>query len=184
MATDPTRYRLDAQGVLWQQVRPGPRSPKTGWRCLGTAKLVTLHGTYTTFTVVGERGAKAPRDYRVPDGALIIEHGAPQVPTAPHEAPRPPIAGGADPVMVQVKVVDRVGALVLIEQPDGARFYLVVCPHCSADLSTVSMGRLMATARGVLPELWHPVRCPECKAALIPQPSSIVTARAGTLPKQ
>jgi len=40
MATTHSRYRIDGDGDVWQAVRPGPRSPKSGWRALGTVLAV------------------------------------------------------------------------------------------------------------------------------------------------
>ncbi len=81
-------------------------------------------------------------------------------------------------------MIDRRGPVALVEHPDGERVYLVVCPHCQADLSTVSQGRLIETPVGPLPEVWFPVRCPECKGALLPQPSAIVRAAPRGGPRQ
>lgn len=41
MAPAELRYYIDALGVLWQAVRPGPHSPRSGWRRLGEVRAVT-----------------------------------------------------------------------------------------------------------------------------------------------
>jgi hypothetical protein len=62
------------------------------------------------------------------------------------------------------------------EQPDGRTFYKVVCPGCGADLSKVSLGRIMQTPYGPLAEIWHPLQCSECGQRLLAVPSAIVRA--------
>lgn len=41
MASAELRYYIDALGILWQAVKPGPHSPRSGWRRLGEVRAVT-----------------------------------------------------------------------------------------------------------------------------------------------
>ncbi len=178
------RYRIDGEGALWQRVKPGPHTPGAGERRLGLvvtadwypsdADHITLHYTpeghihatgraYVAFTNVDDQ-AGILRGYTTGPGAGADASGAPS--------------------LVQVKVVDRRGPIVLVERPGGERVYLVLCPHCGTDLSTCSMGRILVSPAGPLPELWHPVRCPECKGALLPLPEVSHIVPASHLPRQ
>ena len=170
-------YRIDPDGWLYQRVRAAPRTPARGERRLGTvltiapglspAGILITYTTNSTPTVMRQVGILRAN--------LVDERPAPGSAAPP--AARKPIAGGAEPLMASVTVIDRRGPLVLVELPDGSRVYLVVCPHCLADISKVSMGRLLESPAGPLPELWYPVRCPECAGALLPVPPAIVSAR-------
>ncbi len=77
--------------------------------------------------------------------------------------------------MSDPKVADR-ALIVVLAQPDGRNFYKVVCSSCSADLSKVSLGRIMQTPFGPLAEVWAPLQCSECGQRLLPVPSTIVRA--------
>lgn len=88
-------------------------------------------------------------------------------------------AGAGARERVPMKVLSRSGPICLVENPAGERYWLVVCPHCSGDLSRVSFGRLVATPQGFIPDVYYPTRCPECGAGLLPVPS-ILAVPPGT----
>jgi|SRR5579864_6513124 len=184
MAAGTARYRIDPAGWLYQRVRPAQRTPASGERRLGKVLTIapglTKHGLAITYS--SDSTPPVMHQVGILRENLVDERPAPG--TAAPPPARPPIAGGADPVMVQVKVIDRRGPIVLVEHPDGSRVYLVICPHCQTDLSAVSYGRLIETPAGQLPEVWYHVRCPECKGALLEQPSPIVRAAPRGGPRQ
>jgi hypothetical protein len=177
-------YRIDPDGWLYQRVRVGPRTPIRGERRLGRVRAIApgLSPSGLFITYEADSAPAVLHQIGILRESLVDERAAPG--TAAPRAPRGPIAGGADPPMVEVTVIDRRGPIALVEHPDGSRVYLVVCPHCQADLSTVSQGRLIDTPVGPLPEVWFPVRCPECKGALLPQPSAIVRGVPRGAPRQ
>jgi|SRR5579864_1573808 len=179
MAAGTARYRIDPDGWLYQRVRAAQRTPASGERRLGKVLAIapglSKHGLAITYS--SDSTPPVMHQVGILRENLVDERPAPG--TAAPPRPRGPIAGGEEPPMVAVKVIDRRGPIMLVEHPDGSRVYLVICPHCQADLSKVSLGRFIETPVGPLPELWFPVRCPECKGALLPQPSPIVAAKAG-----
>ncbi len=60
------------------------------------------------------------------------------------------------------------GPCVAYQDVAGDLWHMILCPHCGADLSNVSLGRTLHTQIGEVVELWHPVRCPECHHLLLP----------------
>lgn len=81
------------------------------------------------------------------------------------------LEGAPEPKLVSMKLVSRQGPLALVQHPNGDRFWLVLCPHCNADLSRVSHGRIIPTPQGNIPDVTWPGRCPECGGGLWPAPS-------------
>jgi len=94
----------------------------------------------------------------------------------------PPGAGA--PSMVAMKVVQRIGPLTLVENPQGSRFWLVVCVHCQSDLSRVSHGRMLMGPQGPVPDVYHPLRCPDCGGGLMPMPVVVAAPRGAAVPRQ
>jgi rubredoxin len=80
------------------------------------------------------------------------------------EAPRPAAKS------IPAKVIDRQGAIVLVEHPNGERVRLVICPVCEADRSRISQAIPILTPEGLQHGISHPVRCPECGAGLCQVP--------------
>lgn len=76
-----------------------------------------------------------------------------------------------DKALVSYKVISQNGPLVLVQHPVAGRFWLVVCPYCQADISKVSIGRILQGPQGAIPDVYTPVRCPECGGGLMQQPS-------------
>jgi len=83
-------------------------------------------------------------------------------------------AGPNEPKKVPLRVLERKGTLAFVEGTKGDRAWLVLCPHCDSDLSKVSLGRLLDLPIGVVPDVLHPVRCPDCGGALLPAPLSAI----------
>lgn len=183
MADDGPRYRIDADGWLWQRVRHGSRTPSAGARRLGQVTAITP-GLAAGGIRIHYRRDCTPRAC----GAIGILRAQLVDERGPRRRKRPIAGGSADAPptpegMVAVRMIDRKGPIALVEDPHGARVYLVICPHCHADLSTVSHALLRPTPYGEVPEIAYPVRCPECRGALVPAPPKIVTPPRGGLPQ-
>ncbi len=50
----------------------------------------------------------------------------------------------------------------------GNSWYVVKCPHCAADLSAASVGRLFNTGQFIQTDIYHPLQCGRCLKYLLP----------------
>jgi len=55
----------------------------------------------------------------------------------------------------------------------GDEWWEAICPFCGVDLSTISLGRAVRVPQGDTIEMWAPMKCPECKHRLLPNPRPV-----------
>lgn len=174
------RYRIDPEGRLWKVRGTHPKSQEGRPRNLGRVVREDPGPDERSVRLLVQPHAwnEPPQTYVVLRAGLDDQR--PKAPT--------PTPGVTDTLtdathgnrMVQVTVVERRGPIVLVEHPNGERYFLVLCPVCGADLCKISQAEDAWTPQSLMFRILHPVRCPDCGAALCPQPKpGVVIARAG-----
>ncbi len=58
--------------------------------------------------------------------------------------------------------------LDVVKDEQGNSWYVVKCPHCGADLSDASVGRLFNTGQHIQTDILHPLQCGRCLKYLLP----------------
>lgn len=88
--SDEPAYRIDAKGLFYQRVRPGSRTPVSGYRCLGRVLEITQHPRVKTWIRVHiERISTPPvaREVTILAADLVDERGGGAEP-APEVSPQ------------------------------------------------------------------------------------------------